>query len=406
MTGVACTPPTGARPDCAEPPASPETGARPGRRVRAWRRKVPAVLVPLLLAAPAWSYARALATPGSAPISSRTIDWLRDHGGASLVDRAEGWYYTRHPPSTRLSVQPGFVLPAPPAPAAAKAGASPTGGSLPPPTDMAPVAAGILPGEGRWEPVARTVSGHPTLLATSYRPDPAHPGVVVAAVWIDTTVVRSTLVAGTTIPGGSGWPWGATIPLGQRGGLLAAFNSGFRFRDTAGGFYADGRQAIPLVAGQASLIIHADGSATVGEWGRDAHMTPDIQAVRQNLKLIVDGGRPVAVLAANPGGAFGAPGQPSQYTWRSGLGVEADGALVYAAGKDLNLIMLADALADAGAVRAMQLDIHTNSVTFNLFQPSPAPAGVTGTKLLPDMARPATRYLQPDQRDFIALTVK
>ncbi|HEV7685316.1 MAG TPA: hypothetical protein VGQ80_02030, partial [Acidimicrobiia bacterium] len=127
---------------------------------------------------------------------------------------------------------------------------------------------------------------------------------------------------------------------------------------------------------------------------------------RQNLKLIVDGGQPVPGLTTNATGAFGARRQQLQYTWRSAVGVDPNGALVYVSGNNLTLAMLADALVEAGAVRGMQLDIHTNNVTFNLYQPSPQPSGVTAAKLTPDMARPPTRYLQPDQRDFIALTLK
>jgi len=381
-------------------------GGNRAQRGRWWRRRVIVMLASLLVAAPAWSYARALTAPGSAPITNRTVEWLRDHGGASLVNAAEQWDYTRHQPSTKPATEQGFVLPTPPVPAPANADSPVPVQGLPAPTAVTPIVPGALPGEGQWAPAARSVDGRPTLLTTAYRPDAAHPGVVVAAVWIDTTVVRFTLVAGRTTPGGNGWAWDGTIPSSQRGRLLAAFNSGFRFQDIPGGFYAEGRQAIPLVDGQASLIIHTDGSATVGEWGRDARMTPDVEAVRQNLKLIVDGGRPVPDLTSNPGGSFGAPGQQFQYTWRSGLGVRADGSLVYVAGNDLTLPVVAHALVDAGAIRGMQLDIHPNNVSFNIFQPSSQPAGVTGTKLLATMTRPATRYLQPDQRDFIAVTVR
>ncbi|TPW10156.1 MAG: hypothetical protein FD127_3877 [Acidimicrobiaceae bacterium] len=63
--------------------------------------------------------------------------------------------------------------------------------------------------------------------------------------------------------------------------------------------------------------------------------------------------------------------------------------------------MLANALVDAGALTAMELDIHKGMVTFNLFTHHPE---LTGHKLLPDMTRPADRYLTPDWRDFIMVT--
>ncbi|MCU1393806.1 MAG: hypothetical protein JWM34_2234 [Ilumatobacteraceae bacterium] len=53
--------------------------------------------------------------------------------------------------------------------------------------------------------------------------------------------------------------------------------------------------------------------------------------------------------------------------WRSGLGVTAGGDLVYVAADHLTLAVLAETLVRAGAVMAMELDIHRGNVTFNLF---------------------------------------
>ncbi len=74
------------------------------------------------------------------------------------------------------------------------------------------------------------------------------------------------------------------------------------------------------------------------------------------------------------------------------------------AGKNIDLADLAAALADAGAVTGMQLDIHAALVTFNAFHPGPQ--GPVGEKLLASMTRPASRYLLADQRDFFALLAR
>jgi hypothetical protein len=81
---------------------------------------------------------------------------------------------------------------------------------------------------------------------------------------------------------------------------------------------------------------------------------------------------------------------------------------VYAASDGLTASSLADMLVRAGVVRAMELDINPNWVTFNLFShPDPAdPTATTGAKLLPDMRRTADRYLGPDSRDFTAILLK
>ena len=61
---------------------------------------------------------------------------------------------------------------------------------------------------------------------------------------------------------------------------------------------------------------------------------------------------------------------------------------------------LASILQRAGAVRAMELDINYEWTTFNFYG---AFGAQDPTKLLPDMSRPATRYLSPDDRDFFAV---
>ena len=53
------------------------------------------------------------------------------------------------------------------------------------------------------------------------------------------------------------------------------------------------------------------------------------------------------------------------YVWRSGIGITADGALVYVGGPGLNITDLANLLVRAGAVRAMELDINTDWVNFS-----------------------------------------
>ena len=364
-------------------------------------------MVLLVLLVPGWSYERALTSPGSAGWEDRSVGWFADHGGQRIVRRVEQWYYTHNAPSTLPDAPPDTPSPTLPAPVAATL--SVLGPAGPPPSAPAPVVTHFpvpMPGEGHWAATGRSVGGRSTVLATAFRPDPVHPGVVVGAAWMDTSLVKPVLVPGVK-DFGSGWAWGGAIPMSARPTLVAAFNSGFRPVDTKGGLYSEGRMARSLVDGQASLVIATDGTATVGMWGRDATMSPDVASVRQNLELIVDGGVAAPGLAANADGSWGTRRQQYQYTWRSGLGVTADGALVYVAGADLTLTALAAALVDVGAVRAMQLDIHDNKDTFNIYDPAPGSAdGVTAYKLLDDMQRPATRYLNPDQRDFVAITLR
>ena len=94
--------------------------------------------------------------------------------------------------------------------------------------------------------------------------------------------------------------------------------------------------------------------------------------------------------------------------WRSGLGVTADGALVYVGGPGLDIADLANILVRAGAVRAMELDINTDWVNFSTYQPSTPGGAATatdGTELLPGMTGTPGRYFQSWwARDFITMS--
>ena len=143
-------------------------------------------------------------------------------------------------------------------------------------------------------------------------------------------------------------------------------------------------------------MIGKDGRADVEAWPGDSALS-SVASVRQNLSLIVDGGRPVDGLTSDKGLKWGTKKSQFQYTWRASVGVDAKGRLIYAAGSQMTMMQLATAMVDAGAVRAMELDIHDGVVTFNWYRPAPTtPLGVEGMKLTPSMQRKADRYLAPD----------
>ena len=369
-------------------------GARPGvrpRRLGPVRRRLltTALVLVLVLLVPGVSYVQALTYPGSATWQMRSVEWLRDHGASPLVDRAENWYYTANRPTGPAPaglpmITPGRPLPAPPPATVGRSRAS-QGGS--------------------WVPGRLDSRGTAAIYTTLFRPDAQYPSVVAAVAWIRAGSTSAHLVAGTREPGGQGWPGGAQVAPADVPKLVATFNSGWKMTDPRGGFFLAGQRAGNLMDGQASLVINNTGAATVGQWARDVTMSSHVVAVRQNLALIVDRSRPVPGLDANTGKRWGSYENQHQYTWRSGVGVDAAGNLIYVAGANLTLQTLAAALAGARAVRAMELDIHSALVSFASWAPTP-PGRVTPTKLLPGMDRPANRYLTPDQRDFFYLTLR
>jgi uncharacterized protein YigE (DUF2233 family) len=225
---------------------------------------------------------------------------------------------------------------------------------------------------------------------------------------MDTELLKATLYSGSQIPGGGPYRYTAPIQPAAESSLVAAFNAGFLMAGANGGYYTDGKTILPLRTGAASFVVYSNGTSTVGEWGRDVSMTPNVVSVRQNLDLVVDNGKPVPGLNANDTTQWGATLGSAVYVWRSGLGVTSDGALVYVGGPGLNITDLANLLVRAGAIRAMELDINTDWVNFSVYKPS-TPTGVAspanGTEMLSNMTGTPARYFESWwARDFITMS--
>ena len=365
----------------------------------------------LLLTPVWWSLGSALANPAlGSSASARLAEWFRQHGGAPIVVWGENTWYSHHPPPVGGRPAQGAIPPAPsPAPSIQSPAGRKVPAHLPSPAPIPPIANPAIPGEGLWRPAGRLVNGAPAVYEANLRPDAVHTSVVVGVAWMDTELLQAALYSGSLIPGGGPWP--TTAPVGPQAAttLVAAFNSGFLMSNANGGYYTEGRTAAPLRQGAASFVIDTNGKATVGQWGRDAQMSPQVASVRQNLDLIVDNGQPVPGLNVNDTSRWGFTLGNKVYVWRSGVGVTATGALVYVGGPDMNITDLADVLARAGAVRAMELDINTDWVNLATYDPPSAtgPADPTnGTDLLPTMAATPARYFNSGwARDFFSMSV-
>jgi hypothetical protein len=337
------------------------------------------------------SFANAMMRPSNVGFGVRAVEWLRDNGAAWLVSDVERFYYSFNAPS-----KGGPPLGALPSVGVAGAAAKAT---YRPPW-ITPVIYPPLPGEGIWRGTGPLVRGAPPVLVTTFRPDPNYPRMVAGVAWIDASRAWLQLYPGRYEPPNSGNA-AAEVPPDLRGRLLATFNSGFKLEDAGSGFVAFGHVYAPLRDGQATFIRYRDGTADVRAWSGGPDPGPDVEFARQNLPLIVDGGRLNPNLSDGP--EWGATLGNAVRVWRSGVGVDARGDVIYAAAADQTATSLALILQRAGAVRAMELDINSAWVTFNFYG---ALGALAPAKLLPDMPRDAARYLTPDDRDFFAVYVR
>jgi hypothetical protein len=188
------------------------------------------------------------------------------------------------------------------------------------------------------------------------------------------------------------------VPASARTTLLATFTSGFYEKDSAGGFYVNGTLYFPMVAGLATVVAYTNGTVDIVDWQGGTTPGPNVLMARQNLPLLVDGGAAAPSSTANSQWGVTLGGVPA--VWRTGLGVDAQGNLMYVAAPDQTAASLAQILVKLGAVRGMQLDINPEWPIFVTYGASGA---LSPSLVVPNPNQVANRFLYPSTKDFFAV---
>jgi hypothetical protein len=382
-------------------PRASTPGPPTGRDPSGWRRarRVALVAAALCLLPALFSYAKMLTQRSDSSLGIRTVEWLRDNGARGIVNQVESIYYSLTAPSTggpalhSLPNQPGFV---------ASQSTHKHHHHYYRPRRVRPVIHPALPGEGIWRATFANGGSRPPVLITSFRPDPNYPQLVAGVAWIDHTRTSVWLYPGLSEPAVSLPSRGPMeVPLELRSKLVATFNSGFKLSDSGGGFAIGGHTYAPLKPDLATFVRYRSGRVDVIPWTGGSDVGPDIIYARQNLPLIVNNGRPNPNLSDGP--EWGATLGNAIRVWRSAVGIDRRGNLIYAAAPIQTVGSLADVMIRAGAVRAMELDINTYWTSFITYR---WPGAHGAADLLPTMDRSPERYLTQDDRDFFAVYVR
>jgi hypothetical protein len=357
------------------------------------------------------------ASQGNGEAGAWTADALRAVLGPTITAQIESWYLgitnTTRQVQYRLSNKQvaapwavGTVGPAPILSSQTKK----TGVTSMPLPPMKPVISPTIHGEGIWTVQGMAPAPYnylPLDAKAFFRPDPSYPYAIVTLLQFDTRFISLHLVAGTIEPGGPRGVRGpGVIPaVDQKGNvLLAAFNGGFKYADGQYGLMVNGTVYVPAQPGAATIAVTKEGKILLGAWDVDPRLNsnnPDLGAWRQNASLLINKG--VINPLTQDGAAWGGTILNSAYTWRSGLGLTANGTLVYAAGDALTALTLGQALHAAGAMMAMQTDINPFWVRAFLYNHDLGKP-LTITKLNPSMQGSGTEYLYGTERDFFYLT--
>jgi hypothetical protein len=376
---------------------------RPAKKLAPWRRARRVLLAACIfcLAIAAISWLPAVTGSRNLGITIASVEWLRSHGGNPIVTQIENWYYTLNEPE-----KGGPALKSLPQVGVATAGTGEEEGEGKPaayePPNVNPLIHLVLKGEGVWQKAGAKVGPQPPVLLTTFRSDPEYPQFVAGVAWIDQARTELAYVPGLAEPPepledrGSG-----EVPPGKRRRLVATFNGGFPLETSNSGLIYRGRVKEAMVNGIATIVRYRDGRTDIVRWDHGPGAPKDVWFAKQNLPPIIYEGKLNQNLSDGP--EWGETVNNATRVWRSGLGIDAHGDLMYAAANYQTVESLAKVLQRAGAVRAIELDINEDWTSFISYR---RPGAAEPSNLLPEMFRSPERYLTPDERDFFAVYLR
>jgi len=363
-------------------------------------RRVLTVACLFSLAVAALSWVPAVTGSRNLSVTVASVEWLRSHGGNPIVSQIENWYYSLNEPEK--GGPPLKFLPQVGVAAAAGEGEGSAEPTAYTPPDVDPLIHPKLSGEGVWQKAGAGVGARPPVLLTTFRSDPEYPQFVAGVAWIDHTRTELEYVPGLAEPPepleerGNG-----EVPSTLRRRLVATFNGGFPLETSNAGLIYRGKVKETMVNGIATVVRYRDGRVDIVKWDHGPGAPKDVWFAKQNLPPIIYEGRLNPNLGDGP--EWGETVNNATRVWRSGLGIDAHGNLMYAAANYQTVESLAKVLQRAGAVRAIELDINEDWTSFISYR---HPGGLDPSNLLPEMYRSPERYLTPDERDFFAIYLK
>ena len=378
-----------------------KAAARRRRRRRRWLIAAP--FLGLLLWALV-SYTIWMLEPTSTRWNARSVEWVRQEVpfGNWIVDNIEHVYYTLNAPKKggpQLKALPAVGLAQLPTGRLRAANAHPHASPWPP--RIKPIFPHPLPGEGVWRPIRPSVNGGPPVLVTTFRTELEYPQIVAYVAWFDPTRTEIAYYPGRYEPPHAAVRGPMMVPHDQRWRLLATFNGGFTYEDGENGSSDNGRKNEPLKDGNATLIGYRDGRVAIVKWSGGPSAGPDVAWARQSLAPIVWNGRLNPLLDENPNSPqWGFTLGGVTRVWRTGVGIDRRGNLIYVAADDQTVITVAKILQHVGAVRAMEFDINADWHTLITYGHR---HGLVPTMVGPNPNQSPTRYLVPDDRDFFAV---
>lgn len=248
--------------------------------------------------------------------------------------------------------------------------------------------------------VRDTWAGHAPIIALiNFHPQGQASTVVAYAGWIRTAATVLGLYLGYEGPGVTSLSRGPeAVPTTGLSRLLATFNSGFYEKDGAAGFYTNHTLYFPMRKGLATLVRYTNGTVGITDWAGGPNPGPTVLMARQNLPLLVNNSVPTPGTANNF--AWGLTLHGLAAVWRSALGIDKNGNLIYAAAPAQTAASMASVMVQLHCVRAMELDINPE---WPIFVNYAGPGARAPTLDVPNPNQIPGRFLYTSTKDFFAV---
>ncbi len=346
----------------------------------------------------------ALADGARAVVGPAPVAWAEDVA-YGVADRLNQALYRHAPPKTFWE----------PAPAAAAEAVKDSGGleteSISSPSSFEPPFREVAAtGDGVWAPVPDAVrpGDAPVLWRSVVHPDPRRVFAAIAVVAIDLGRVDLRLVAGTKEPFSPDIPAErrpGLVPEGHAGGLIAAFNGGFKAMHGHYGMMLDGDTFLPPRDKACTIALYRTGAVRIRTWPELRADEARMAAYRQTPPCLVEQGE-LHHLLYDSNRDWGATVSGETVIRRSALGVDATGKLLfYGLGEAVTARTLARGMKAAGAHDVAELDVNHAYPRFLLYGRGADGEGPRArSALIPDVQfKPEEYVAEPAPRDFFYL---
>ena len=225
---------------------------------------------------PAYSLFHALSQPTNDSLAAKTAEWARDNHLGFIVTNLEKIQYKLNPVKVGGNTKVSKLT-----------NISETNLPISLPTIVNPP----LTLEGKYQSVV-SKDNIPVISVAMLRPDRLHTSYLTSVAYINLNYAKIEQHPGLLDPGNK-INWGTLPKISQanNSGYIAAFNSGFRLKDSMGGYYQNNHLLGKMTPNSASFIIYKDGRVAIKKWQASDVITNDISSIRQNIAPLILNGK-------------------------------------------------------------------------------------------------------------------